>query len=103
MNSDYLVENLEAYANTEMSTDAINRLVKNFQYRNSVRLYKYTNSSWLYNISRYRTKAIDCYQQIAKLLNKPIVHKSFEVKDHISQLFVGAWKNIGDAKIPIRY
>jgi len=99
-NSDYLVENLEAYSKREIKANEINNLFANFQYRNSVKLYAETNSMWLHHIWRYRTGAIDSYQKISKLLNKPIVHEGFEVKDSIAELFIGEWKDVGDPDAP---
>ena len=66
--------------------------LEDFRYKNQVSEYQ---NSGTYNQLRmsllYRRKAIECYELVASLLNKPTDHESFHFDPEIASQLVGDW------------
>ena len=66
--------------------------LEDFRYKNQVNEYQ---NNGTYNQLRmslmYRRKAIECYELVASLLNKPADHESFYFDPEIASQLVGEW------------
>jgi len=72
----------------------IEYMLHSWQYKNLVQSYKSTGiDNLLFQVVRYRKNAINCYQKLAVLLNKPTTHKNFKIDPHMVKHMLGSWKN----------
>ena len=71
-------------------------LLNDFRYKNEVLGYwnKGINNQLKWSIT-YRQHAIQCYQKIAKLLDRPADHESFVFDEKLAKLLVGEWYRDG--------
>ena len=75
----------------------IDYMLNDYIYKNKVENFKFNaiNNHLSLTIA-YRKKATDIYQKLAVLLDKPIIHKSFEIEKEIAELYVGEWERTKD-------
>ncbi len=67
-------------------------LLNDFRYRNEVGLfYNLGIQNHLKHTISYRRKAIECYQKIATLLNKPTILDSFRFDSDLAKILPGEW------------
>lgn len=95
---DYFANTYEWYSKNEPSADDMDELLNDFKYKNFVKQYQESNIGWLEYIWNYRIHVMNNYQNIAKILNKPIVHESFKIEEQVADLFIGKWQALNDAK-----
>jgi len=94
-NVDIRVHNYPWFSERD-STDVksqIEFLLDDFRYRNEVsRFYNLGIQNHLKSTINYRLKAVECYQKIAALLNKPIIDDPFRFDSELVNIIVGAWE-----------
>ncbi|NND80487.1 MAG: hypothetical protein HKN53_11350 [Maribacter sp.] len=75
----------------------IDFMMNDFRYKNEVLGYLSLGIfNQLGNSIGYRQQAIECYQKIAELLDKPVNHESFIIDSEISKILVGNWYDVND-------
>jgi len=72
--------------------------LNNFRYRNTVQEYGNAGMNNQMRLSiNYRKYAIHCYKKIAKMLDKPLDHKSFTFDEKMAETLTGEWETVGSA------
>ncbi|MCA0154269.1 hypothetical protein [Winogradskyella vincentii] len=71
--------------------DAINFMLNSYKYKNTVKTYRILGFDHLQAAVDYRVRAIECYQEIAQLLDKPVIDESFKFNDDVIHLLSGEW------------
>ncbi len=78
----------------------IEYMLNDFRHKNEV--FEYSNlgvGNQLRFSLIYRQRAIECYQQIAALLNRPLYHESFVIDQEASGDLIGDWEVVGEPGI----
>jgi hypothetical protein len=78
----------------------IEYMLNDFRHRNEV--YEYRNigiGNQLRFSLNYRRRAIQCYKEIALLLDKPVYHESFMFDQEASKNLIGDWEVVGQPEI----
>ena len=101
-------DNYEWFSSLEaVNEDKINFMLNDYHYKNEVRHYFIIQQWFQQYIYNFLVLAKKSYKEIAVLINKPIIHESFQIDERISNLIEGKWRyvsavqRIGGKKTPI--
>ncbi len=90
--------------NNEEREKIIKYKLEDFRYKNLVEEFRILGTgNQLRQSIAYRRKAIECYKQIAGLLNKPAVHESFSFDTEIAEVLLGEWYVLEDSNYKFTY
>ena len=84
----------EWYHLTWPNEGIIDYMLNNYLFKNELDRYYALNIRQLNRTLRYRISAVRIYQEIAALLNKPLIHESFKVDPEIVRLITGTYNFI---------
>jgi hypothetical protein len=101
-NKDYITDNCDWYSNPELwrSEVEIDFRLNNLRYKNLIMSFNLQKANLLRHVGSYRRKAIETYNKIAILQNKPIYSESYKINAEKASLLEGTWK-IVNATIPL--
>ena len=94
-----LMNNYPWFSNTDPSDmrSQIEYMFNDFRYKNEVREFRNLGiGNQLRFTLRYRRKAIECYKELAQLLNRPTNNEAFDFNQETSKDLIGDWEVLGD-------
>ena len=93
-NSKFYGDNFPWYNNSRIESrkEKTDYMMSSWEYKNDVIRYRAVSILDLLDISMtFRQEAVNCYQDIAQLLNKPLTHNSFQIDSTQVSNLLGTW------------
>ncbi len=103
---EHLMKNYPWYSGTNSSDrkSRIEYMLNNFRYRNEVFEYRNLGIGNQLRFSLiYRQGAINCYKEIAFLLNRPTYDESFLFNQEASKILIGDWEVEGEPGVIVSF